>query len=81
MVQTIINIGNSQGIIIPKEILKKLKVKKGDSLSIELEGENSIVLSKKSYKKTTPKVSQEFLSWLEEFNSRYKNALQELASK
>lgn len=81
MTQTIINIGNSQGIILPKEVLNKLNMKKGDSLTIQLEGEESIILSKKSYKKTAPKVSPELLSWLEAFNKRYKNALQELASK
>ena len=81
MTQTIINIGNSQGIILPKEVLNKLNMKKGDSLTIQLEGEESIILSKKSYKKTEPKVSPELLSWLEAFNKRYKNALQELASK
>ncbi len=81
MTQTIINIGNSSGIIIPKDLLEKLKVKKGDQLDIELEDTERIIISKKGSKKTSPKVSPELLSWLDGFNKRYKTALQELATK
>lgn len=81
MTQTVINIGNSQGIILPKEILNKLKIKKGDALDIEFEYDDRVVISKKGLKKTKAKVSPELLSWLDAFNKRYKNALQELASK
>ena len=81
MTQTVINIGNSQGVILPKEILNKLKIKKGDTVDIELEDDYRVVISKKGLKKTKAKVSPELLSWLEGFNKRYKNALQELASK
>lgn len=81
MTQTIISIGNSQGIIIPKEILNKLKVKKGDILDIQLEDDNRVVVSKKDTKKTKANISPELLIWLDGFNERYKSALQELASK
>lgn len=81
MTQTIINIGNSQGVILPKEILKKLKITKGDAVDIDLEDDSRVVISKKGLKKTKAKVSPELLSWLDAFNKRYKNALQELASK
>ncbi len=81
MTQTIISIGNSQGIIIPKEILNKLKVKKGDVLDIHLEDDDRVVVSKKGTKKTKANISPELLAWLDGFNERYKNALQELASK
>lgn len=81
MTQTIINIGNSQGIILPKDILNKLNIKKGDVLDIDLEDDGRVVISKKGLKKTKAKVSPELLVWLDEFNKRYKDALQELASK
>lgn len=80
MTQTVINIGNSQGIILPKEILNKLNVKKGDVLDIQLE-DDRVLVSKKSTKKTKASISPELLVWLEGFNKRYKNALTELASK
>ncbi len=81
MTQTVINIGNSQGIILPKEILNKLKVKKGDVLNVELESDNMVMISKSGFKKTKAKISDELLVWLDGFNKRYKNALTELASK
>jgi putative addiction module antidote len=81
MTQTVINIGNSQGIIFPKEILNKLKITKGDAVDIDLEDDSRIVISKKGIKKTKANVSPELLVWLDGFNKRYKNALQELASK
>lgn len=81
MTQTIINIGNSQGIILPKDILNKLNIKKGDVLDIDLEDDGRVVISKKGLKKTKAKVSPELLVWLDGFNKRYKDALQELASK
>ncbi len=81
MTQTVINIGNSQGIIFPKEILNKLKISKGDSVNIDLEDDGRIVISKQGIKKTKANVSPELLMWLDGFNKRYKNALQELASK
>lgn len=80
MTQTIINIGNSQGAIFPKEILNKLKIKKGDAIDI-VEDDERIIISKKGLKKTKAKISPEFLVWLDGFNKRYKDALQELASK
>ncbi|HVT00849.1 MAG TPA: AbrB/MazE/SpoVT family DNA-binding domain-containing protein [Patescibacteria group bacterium] len=81
MTQTIINIGNSQGVIFPKEILNKLKISKGDEVDIDFEDDGRIIISKKGSKKTKAKVSDELLVWLDGFNKRYKSALQELASK
>jgi putative addiction module antidote len=81
MTQNVINIGNSQGVILPKKILSKLKIKKGDAVDIDLEDDNRVVISKKGVKKTKTRLSPELLTWLDAFNKRYKNALQELASK
>lgn len=81
MIQNVINIGNSQGVILPKKILSKLKIKKGDAVDIDLEDDNRVVISKKGVKKTKTRLSPELLTWLDAFNKRYKNALQELASK
>ena len=39
------NIGNSQGVTFPKEVLKKLNLLSGDELQILVDG-NSIVLMK-----------------------------------
>lgn len=37
---TIRKIGNSEGIIIPKEILEQLKLKGGDEVTLFLDGDN-----------------------------------------
>lgn len=81
MAQTIINIGNSQGVILPKEILDTLNIKKGDPVEIEVENGVVIKISKKGQKPVKAEVSPQLLEWLDGFNKRYKNALQELASK
>lgn len=81
MAQSIINIGNSQGIILPKDILDKLDIKKGDTVEIELENDSVIKISKEGQKSTKANISSELLGWLDGFNKRYKTALQELASK
>ena len=81
MAQTIINIGNSQGVILPKEILDTLNIKKGDPVEIELENGVVIKISKKGQKPVKAEVSPQLLEWLDGFNKRYHTALKELASK
>lgn len=75
MIQQTIKVGNSIGVIIPKNVLKENKIKVGDKVQID-------VLPVKPLRKTSKStVSPELLTWLDGFNKRYKNALQELASK
>ena len=65
-------IGNSMGIVLPKEALAKLKVSKGDTLYL-VEGPEGWVL--------TP-YQQDFETQLEAAEAvmrRYRNALRELA--
>lgn len=81
MTQTIINIGNSAGVILPKEVLEKLGIKKGSKVEIEVIDDEKINISPTGTKKTKPHISPELLAWLDSFNARYKNALQELAGK
>ena len=80
MLQKVIQIGNSSGIIFPKEVLKKLRIKKDSLVDIEFD-EQKVSIVKKGYKETKPSVSPELLAWLDRFNARYKYALQELAKK
>lgn len=65
-------IGNSMGVILPKQLIEKLHLKKGDKLSITLKGEN-VELSP---------VDPEFEEWAEAYrqvNKDYKDVLKELA--
>ncbi|MEX2362924.1 MAG: AbrB/MazE/SpoVT family DNA-binding domain-containing protein [Balneolaceae bacterium] len=65
-------VGNSLGVILPKQLIDELHLKKGDKLTIEKEGTN---LQLKP-------VNPEFEDWAEayrEANSNYKDVLKELA--
>lgn len=75
MIQQTIQIGNSVGIIIPKNVLEENKIKVGDKVQVD------VLPVKPLRKKTNSTVSPELLRWLDGFNKRYKDALQELASK
>jgi len=75
MIQRTIQIGNSVGVIIPKNVLEEHGIKVGDKIRID------VLPVKPPRKSTKPAISQELLTWLDGFNKRYKNALQELASK
>lgn len=65
-------IGNSIGLILPKNVIENLNLKEGDVLEI-LEGEKSIKLFPQN---------PEFALWAEAYNKankNFKNALQQLA--
>jgi putative addiction module antidote len=65
-------IGNSMGVILPKQLIEELHLKKGDKLSITLKGK-SVELSP---------VDPEFEDWAEAYrhvNKDYKDVLKELA--
>lgn len=75
MIQQTIQIGNSVGVIIPKNVLEENKIKIGDKVQLDV---SPVKSPRKSIK---PTVSPELLVWLDGFNKRYKKSLQELASK
>ena len=80
MKQKIIKIGNSAGIILPKEIRKELGLKLGDSVAIEYNAQEGVAQIG-SKNKTSPSIQPEFYDWLQKFNAKYKTALTELAKK
>jgi putative addiction module antidote len=75
MIQQAIQIGNSVGVIIPKSVLAEKNIKVGDKIQVDVSPVKSI------RKSAMDAVSPELLMWLDGFNKRYKDALQELASK
>jgi putative addiction module antidote len=66
-------IGNSLGIVLPKEALQSLKVQEGDVLFLTEAAENSL--------RITPEKPgfQDVMKIAEEGMNRYRNALRELA--
>lgn len=76
MTRKILQIGDSAGITIPKDLLKKLGLKVGES--VELQEENGAVMLKKPQSEV---VDKELLSWTDEFIDTHREALEELADK
>ncbi|MEW6089137.1 MAG: AbrB/MazE/SpoVT family DNA-binding domain-containing protein [bacterium] len=80
MLRKICSVGNSQGVLIPKEILKKANLTTGDEIELSFEEKNKkiIIKSVKSYHEP---IDPEFASQVKEFIQQYKPALKELAKK
>ena len=75
--QTLRKIGNSVGIIIPKDMLDELNLAEGKTVYINKEN-NNIVISKDV---TYSEISSEFLRVAENVSKKYKTTFRELAKK
>lgn len=74
-------IGNSYGVSIPKEILKKLHLKAGAHVEVNIdENEGKIIIEPVSQVKYK-EIDVEFVSQVNDFIKQYKPALKSLAKK
>lgn len=71
MIQQTIQIGNSIGIIIPKNVLEEKKIKVGDKVQIDV----------KPVKKSVGGVDARFMKMADEFIEEHKDVLQALANR
>lgn len=79
MEQTVVKIGNSAGVVIPKELRKQAKIKPGDKVLLERDVSGAIVIYPKGKVTRRSSITPEFLDWLKSFNKRYSKTLSELA--
>jgi len=79
MVQKIIKVGNSLGLIIPNEIIKQLQVKPGSSWEIEAFAESSLITIQPIDAPAKTKITPEFKSWIDEFTKKNASLLKKLA--
>lgn len=79
MMQKLIQIGNSVGIIIPQVFRNEAGLKPGDEVEVKLKG-SDVVLSK-SKKKLTGGVNAKFMKMVDKFIEDHKDVLQELAHR
>lgn len=80
MQQTIIKVGNSLAVTLPSSFVKTSKIKAGQKVSVQTDaGFGTMQVSTKNDAEQT--LTPEFYTWLKKFNSKYKNALSELAKK
>lgn len=80
MKQTVIQIGNSQGIVIPSQIKRQMGLKKGQKLFLEMSTDKSsfiVSITERAAVSITP----QFMQIVERVNKRYGKALKELAEK
>lgn len=71
MIQQTIQIGNSVGVIIPRNVLKEKNIKLGDTVEFDI----------KSVKPKTTDVDVRFMKMVDEFVEDHKDVLQKLATR
>lgn len=71
MIQQAIQIGNSVGIIIPKNVLEEKEIKVGDKIQVEV----------KLVKKSSDGVDARFMKMADDFIEEHKDVLQALANR
>lgn len=82
MLRKICHIGNSYGVSIPKEIVKKLHLTIGSQVEIKLdEDTHRIIIEPATTNAGNKIVDLEFVSQVKDFVKHYKPALNALAKK
>lgn len=79
MMQKLIQIGNSVGVIIPQVFRSEAGLRPGDEVEVKLKG-NDVVLSK-SKKELAGGVNAKFIKIVDEFITEHEDVLKELAKR
>lgn len=77
MQQTIIRIGNSIGVVIPKSLRSSLRA--GSKVNVDRKGENIVV--KPQRKKIAKGVNTKFMKMVDEFMKDHSDVLEDLATR
>lgn len=80
MLQTVMRVGNSLAITLPKQFVDAKKIKAGQKMLVDADNDLSMIQVRTQTSKA-PKVTPEFKQWLDGFNARYKTGLSELVNK
>ncbi|PIZ65280.1 hypothetical protein CO051_02515 [Candidatus Roizmanbacteria bacterium CG_4_9_14_0_2_um_filter_39_13] len=79
MIQNIIQIGNSHGVIIPKQILKQLDLFEGKKIALDFDIESQHITLRPPHSQAKSAITPEFKSWLDDFKKKNYAMLKELA--
>lgn len=81
MDRTVIKVGNSLGLTLPKEVLKSLNLNQGDQINISINENGKYELSKKENIKisTDLDIDQEIMDGFESLIKNYDNTLRKLS--
>ncbi len=80
MEQTVIKVGNSLGVILPKHILKNLNIKRGQKLYLDVYEEEK-TLTLRVNKNRAKGITPEFIKFLDEFQKEHSYSLSKLSEK
>ena len=79
MIQKVIKVGNSVGLLIPAAMKQDLAIGAGDSVQIEKRGKDYVISSSK--KKIAGGVDAKFMKMVDEFMDKHHDVLAELARR
>jgi antitoxin component of MazEF toxin-antitoxin module len=82
--QTIFQVGNSNAVTIPSYLMKDLKLKKGQKVTVEKMPDNDAVIIKAVSSKAKPTnvasgLTPEFKSWLDDIEEKESDIIKALA--
>lgn len=80
MEQTVIKVGNSLAVTLPRQFVVERGLKAGQKVFVDSSSDPELI-SVSTSKKPLPTITPEFKKWLEDFNHKYKSALAELAKR
>ena len=80
MEQTIMQVGNSLAITLPKHFVKARKLKAGHKVFVDADPSVD-TLQVRTNGKTPSSITPEFKKWLDEFTEDHADVLQELAKR
>ena len=80
MEQTIMQVGNSLAITLPKHFVKARKLKAGQKVFVDADPSVD-TLQVRTNGKTPSSITPEFKKWLDEFTKEHADVLQELAKR
>lgn len=80
MLQTIIQVGNSLAITLPKAFTQKAKFNAGDKVLVEADPEIPAVYVRAAKANTSPTLTPEFKSWLDTLVKEDADIIKALAS-
>ena len=80
MEQTVMQVGNSLAITLPKQYAKALKIKAGQKVYVDADPSVDI-LQVRTNGKASSGLTPEFKQWLDKITKKYYNTIRELAKK
>jgi antitoxin component of MazEF toxin-antitoxin module len=79
MAQKIIKIGSSIGITIPKELLREIGLKAGQTVKVRAEGSERLVVEK--LERPSLDQTRETIGWATDYVEKYRKDFEALADK